>query len=130
MLFKREDRDSVVFGADKTEPKTVQIKKITIGQWQRLFDVIGALPQLIINVLTAPPKDRTAYAVVAIQESFQDIISTVSVLTGIEEEWLIDNVSLDELLEYFVKTAKKNNFDVIIKNVRSVLNLSRVQNAE
>ncbi|MNY69873.1 hypothetical protein D3C86_2078800 [compost metagenome] len=44
-------------------------------------------------------------------------------MTGIDAEWIADNTSADELMAYFVKVAQVNNFDALLKNAQSVLNL-------
>lgn len=136
MRFKRLDKPSVtlkenvvVFGEGSPEEKQVEVRKITIELWRELFDVIYSLPQLIVGVMSAKPDERAAYLVVALDQSLEEISHIVSVLTGIDLEWLKKNVSLDELVAYFTAVAKVNNFGDLLKNVQSVLALAAAQNA-
>lgn len=104
--------------------KTVEVRKITIAQWRELFGVVYSLPQLIIGVLGTNPDERAAYLVVALEQSLEEISHIVSVLTGIDSEWIENNASLDELVAYFAAAAKVNNFSDLLKNVQSVLSLA------
>lgn len=104
--------------------KPVEIKKITIAQWKQLFGTIETLPALIVDVLTASEEDRTAYFIVALERSFDEITSIVSLLTEIDAEYIEKNASLDEVVEYFVKMAEVNDFNKLAKNVKSVLALA------
>lgn len=104
--------------------KTVEVCKITIAQWRELFGVVYSLPQLIIGVIGTKPDERAAYLVVALEQSLEEISHIVSVLTGIDSEWIENNASLDELVAYFTAVAKINNFSDLLKNVQSVLALA------
>lgn len=103
--------------------KPIKVEKITIAKWRKLFEVIETLPQLIIDVLTAPQTERTAYFVIALERSFDEIVNIVSVLTGIDAKYIEDNASIDELIAYFTEVAKVNDFNSVVKNVQSVLSL-------
>lgn len=102
--------------------KTVKVRKITIAEWRELFSVIDTLPQVILSVATAAPSERLPYLIVAIEKSITDVVNVVSVLTGFDAEWIEKNASVDELVEYFIATARVNNFGDLLKNARSALN--------
>lgn len=104
--------------------KSVKVKKITIAQWKELFSVVDSLPSLIIDVVTSPKEERTAYLVVAAHHSLDDLAEVISVLTGLDRDYIVNNAALDEILEYFTMMAKVNNFEEIAKNIKSVLDLS------
>lgn len=131
MQFLRSNRStknqSVTFGEGRDNPKSAQIRKITIAQWQELFGVINSLPQLLMSVVSAPPAQRAGYLVVALRESVEDITQIVALLTDIDAEWIKQNASGDELFSFFAETAKVNNFGELIKNVQGVLKLSGIQ---
>ncbi|MDR9852893.1 hypothetical protein RJP21_04665 [Paenibacillus sp. VCA1] len=105
--------------------KSVKVGKITVAQWRELFTVVETLPQLLITVLTAPPDDRLPMFVVAIEKSLTDVVNVVSILTGIDSEWIENNAGIDELTTFFVETARVNNFGDLLKNVRGALNLAK-----
>jgi len=103
--------------------KPVTIEKITIKQWKQLFGTIETLPQLILDVMSASEDEKSAYFIVALERSFDEIVDIVSVLTGIESEHIEENASIDQLIAYFTEIAKVNDFSGVIKNVKSVLAL-------
>lgn len=105
--------------------KSVKVRKITIAQWRELFTVIESLPQLLITVTTAAPSDRLPMLVVAIEKSLGDIVNVVSVLTEIDAEWIENNAGVDELITFFVETARVNNFGALLKNVQGALSLAK-----
>lgn len=128
-LFTRDkkteiDPNAIVFGTDSISPKTVKVRKITIGQWRGLFSTIETLPQMVLAVLTAKPEERAAYVMAALDHALDEIVEVVAVLTGIEAEWIADNTAPDELMAYFVKAAQVNNFGALLKNAQSVLSLA------
>lgn len=105
--------------------KSVKVGKITVAQWRELFTVIETLPQLLITVLTSAPADRLPMFIVAIEKSLSDVVNVVSILTGLDAEWIEKNAGVDELTEFFVETARVNNFGDLLKNVRGALNLAK-----
>jgi hypothetical protein len=105
--------------------KPVKVRKITVAQWRELFTVIETLPQLLITVTTAAPADRLPMLIVAIEKSLSDVVNVVSVLTEIDAEWIENNAGVDELITFFVETARVNNFGELLKNVRGALNLTK-----
>src|SRR5690606_19058063 len=107
------NKNTVTFGADGDDPRTVKVRKIVVGQWLELFGAIQSLPQLIIGALGARPEERVGYVVVALEQSIDEVTRVVSILTGLDEEYLKQNAALDELVEYFVETAKVNNFSAL-----------------
>lgn len=105
--------------------KSVKVGKITIAQWRELFSVVQALPQLLITVTTAAPADRLPFFLVAIEKSLADVVNVVSVLSGLEPEWVENNAGVDELVTFFVETARVNNFGDLLKNVQGALSLAK-----
>lgn len=117
-VFIREDE--VMLGEKK-----VKIEKITPKKWKELFGVIDTLPSLIIKVLTAPQENFVAYLLSAIEIGLDEIIEVVSVLTGIDRDYLHDKVGVDEIIEYFARMAEYNNLERVLKNVKSLLPLKK-----
>lgn len=117
-VFMREDE--VMLGEKK-----VKIEKITPKKWKELFGVIDTLPSLIIKVLTAPQENFVAYLLSAIEIGLDEIIEVVSVLTGIDRDYLHDKVGVDEIIEYFARMAEYNNLERVLKNVKSLLPLKK-----
>jgi len=118
VLFQLKNKSSETL---KIGDKTVHVRKITIVQWRELFDSIQAIPQLIVTVVTAPASDKPAFFVMALRESFDDIVRVTSVLTGIDEDYIAKNASVDELVKYFAALARVNNFGELLKDAQSAL---------
>jgi hypothetical protein len=105
----------------KIGKKRVRVEKITFEKWVVLREVLDKLPGLVIQVWLSRGEHfyQTVYA--AIDVAFEEIIQVISILSGIDEEYLKKNAGIDEVFNYFVKTAKKNDFYNIIKNGQSLL---------
>lgn len=126
----RSDTNTVTFG-DPAEPhtlKTIRVRKITIAKARELMQVIGSIPMIAINVLNAPPKERAAYLLVAVQQSLDDFVRIVSVTTELDAEYIENNVSIDQVVEYLVKLAEYNDFNAIVKNVQRGLTVLKGEN--
>lgn len=101
--------------------KRVKIEKLTIVKWRQLFETVDKLPGLIVQVLSAPQTDFYAYVVTALNIAFDEIAQIVSVLSGVEVDYITENVGVDELFEYLTKTVKRNRLDDVVKNVKGLL---------
>jgi hypothetical protein len=101
--------------------KRVKIEKLTIVKWRELFGTVDKLPGLIVQVLSAPQTDFYAYVITALDIAFDEIVQIVSVLSGVEVDYLTENVGVDELFEYLAKTVKRNRLDDVLKNVKGLL---------
>lgn len=108
-------------GTLKLGEKTVNIEKITPRKYKELFGLIGAIPNLIINVMRAPEDQYETYLLMALEVGLEDFVTVVSSLTGIDADYLLDNAGLDELTEYLAKMAEHNNLAKTLKNVKSLL---------
>jgi ethanolamine utilization protein EutA (predicted chaperonin) len=101
--------------------KRVKIEKLTIVKWRQLFEAVDKLPGLIVQVLAAPQSDFYTYVITALDLAFDEIAQVVSVLSGVEVDYITDNVGVDELFEYLAKTVKRNRLDDVLKNAKSLL---------
>jgi hypothetical protein len=105
--------------------KRVRIEKLTIAKWRQLFEVVDKLPGLIVQILTAPKDDFYAYVITALDLAFEEIALIVSVLSGLEVDYITENVGVDELFEYLAKTVKKNRLEDVVKNVKGLLPMKK-----
>lgn len=117
-MFKKEN--AVTLGE-----KTVEIEKVTPRDFKKLFGVLDTLPNLIINVARAPEGQEMEYLLTAMDIGLDEIVSVVSVLTDIDEDYLKDHCGMDELIEYFAKMVDFNNLEKLSKNVKSLLPRSK-----
>ena len=101
--------------------KRVKIEKLTIVKWRELFDTVDKLPGLIVQVLSAPKEDFYTYVITAIDLAFEEVAQIISVLSGLDVEYIQENVGVDELFEYLFRTVKRNRLEDVAKNVKSLL---------
>lgn len=102
----------------------VEIPKLTVAKWKKLFQTVEDLPRLIVSVLEARARgtdDFVATVVVATTMAFDEIVKLVSVLTDIPAEEIENKADLNELIDFLKKTAEKNNLDEAAKKFQSVL---------
>lgn len=119
MFFKRgkADEDCVYFGEER-----VEIPKLTVGKWQLLFENIETLPQLLLNILSARGSDNfTAVLMVGLSVALEEVVSLTSVITGLSEDFIRDNADHNDLIDFIVKTIKKNNLNEAAKKFQAVL---------
>jgi hypothetical protein len=101
--------------------KRVKIEKLTIAKWRQLFETVDKLPGLVIQILTAPQDDFYAYVLSALDIAFDEVAQVVAILTGLEVDYIVEHVGIDELFEYLARTVKRNRLDSVVKNVKSLL---------
>jgi hypothetical protein len=122
MLFKRKSNITALGEYEMMlGEQRVKIEKLTIAKWRELFAVIDKLPGLIVQILSAPQDDFYAYVVAGLDIAFEEVAKIVSVLTGLDEDFIIQNAGVDELFEYVSKTVKRNRLEDVAKNVKSLL---------
>lgn len=101
--------------------KRVNIQKLTIARWRQLFETVDKLPGLIVQVLSAPKEDFYTYVITALDLAFEEVAQIISVLSGLDVEYIQENVGVDELFEYLLRTVKRNRLEDVVKNVKSLL---------
>lgn len=101
--------------------KRVRIEKLTIAKWRQLFETVDKLPGLIVQILTAPQDDFYAYVISALDIAFEEVAQVVAILSGLEAEYIVEHVGIDDLFEYLARTVKKNRLDTVVKNAKSLL---------
>ncbi|MBT2682660.1 hypothetical protein [Bacillus sp. ISL-37] len=101
--------------------KRVRIEKLTIAKWRQLFEAVDKLPGLVVQILTAPQDDFYAYVISALDIAFEEVAQVVAILSGLDVDYIIENVGIDELFEYLARTVKKNRLDSVVKNAKSLL---------
>lgn len=122
-IFKRKKAKEAMQRVDtlKLGEKTVRIKKVTPREYKEVFAVLGNIPNLVYNVAHAPEGQYQTYLLAALDVGLDDFISVISSLTGIEAEYLHDEVGLYDLTEYLAQMIEYNNLDKTLKNVMSLL---------
>jgi hypothetical protein len=122
MLFKRKSNITALGEHEMMlGEQRVKIEKLTIAKWRELFAVIDKLPGLIVQILSAPQDDFYAYVVAGLDIAFDEVAQIVSVLTGLDADYIENHVGVDELFEYVSKTVKRNRLEDVVKNVKSLL---------
>jgi len=116
-IFKKVlSKDVVLLGNKKAE-----IKKLTPALWKKVFSSLDTIPGLVMSLIQAPREDLAVYLIQAFDMALDEMLEIISVITGIEKDYLHDEAGLDDLIEYLVLTIKKNRIDQTAKNLKSLL---------
>lgn len=122
MLFKRNSNITALGEHEMyLGDQRVKIEKLTIVKWRELFETVDKLPGLIVQVLAAPQEDFYSYVITAVDLALEEVANIVAVLSGLEVEYILNNVGVDELFEYLSRTVKRNRLEDVAKNVKSLL---------
>lgn len=102
--------------------KTVQIPKLTPVKWKALFEVVDRLPHLFITVLSTSGQDDFASTLVAAAKlAMDEVAKIVAVLSGLDEDYILENVGTDEIIDFLVEVVEKNRLQSVAKNLKSLL---------
>lgn len=101
--------------------KRVRIEKLTIVKWRQLFEAVDKLPGLIVQILTAPQENFYEYVLTALDLALEEVAQVVAILSGVDFDYIVEHVGIDEQVEYLAKTVKRNRLDTVAKNVKSLL---------
>ncbi|MEC2233903.1 hypothetical protein [Bacillus subtilis] len=113
---KKKDSEAVSLGK-----YTVQVAKLTPAKWKQLFTTVDKIPGLVLQVLSAPKADFYSYLLSAVDIALDEVVAIVAMLSEVDSEYIHEEVSTDELIEYLALTIKKNRLDSQVKNVMSLL---------
>nr|MDF9458113.1 hypothetical protein [Bacillus pumilus] len=102
--------------------KTVQVPKLTPIKWKELFEVVDRLPHLFFTVLSTNGQDDfVATLVAAINLAMDEVVKIVAVLSGLDKDYVQENVGTDEIVEFLIAVVEKNRLQSVAKNLRSLL---------
>ncbi|MEK5308310.1 hypothetical protein [Bacillus sp. FSL M8-0326] len=102
--------------------KTVQVPKLTPVKWKALFEVVDRLPHLFITVLsTSGQEDFASTLVAAAKLAMDEVAKIVSVLSGLDEDYILENVGTDEIIDFLIAVVEKNRLQSVAKNLKSLL---------
>ncbi|WP_309415797.1 hypothetical protein [Bacillus pumilus] len=102
--------------------KTVQVPKLTPVKWKELFEVVDRLPHLFFTVLSTNGQDDfVATLVAAINLAMDEVVKIVAVLSGLDKDYVQENVGTDEIVEFLIAVVEKNRLQSVAKNLRSLL---------
>ncbi|MBG9901863.1 MULTISPECIES: hypothetical protein [Bacillaceae] len=102
--------------------KTVQVPKLTPVKWKALFEVVDRLPHLFITVLsTSGQEDFASTLVAAAKLAMDEVAKIVAVLSGLDEDYILENVGTDEIIDFLIAVVEKNRLQSVAKNLKSLL---------
>ncbi|MGM0815288.1 MAG: hypothetical protein ACQEUO_07165 [Bacillota bacterium] len=102
--------------------KTVQVPKLTPVKWKALFEVVDRLPHLFITVLSTSGQDDFASTLVAAAKlAMDEVAKIVAVLSGLDEDYVLENVGTDEIIDFLIAVVEKNRLQSVAKNLKSLL---------
>ncbi|MFW0909613.1 MULTISPECIES: hypothetical protein [Bacillus] len=102
--------------------KTVRVPKLTPVKWKELFEVVDRLPHLFITVLSTSGQDDFASTLVAAAKlAMDEVAKIVAVLSGLDEDYVLENVGTDEIIDFLIAVVEKNRLQSVAKNLKSLL---------
>lgn len=103
-MFGRKP-DRIDFGGKK-----IEIPKLTVAKWRLLFDRIEILPSVLLNIFSARnSSDFTATIVAGTGLIIDEVVELISALTGYDPQWIEENVTHTELIDFITNTVQKND---------------------
>jgi hypothetical protein len=115
------DKEHDLFLGDKK----VRAPKLTPKKWKELFQVVENLPNLIIKVAMAPREDFAAYVLSALDIAIDEMLDIAAILTEIDRQYLHEEATVPQIIEFFTKTVEKNDLTSAVKNVKSLLPINK-----
>ncbi|KIL46931.1 hypothetical protein KP77_25000 [Jeotgalibacillus alimentarius] len=116
-MQQRANGDNFVLLGDKK----AEVKKISPDLFKKLTQSIDVLPNLLIQVFTANQDDRVTTGLLAAEVGLDEVVRIVSLLSDIDEDYLHKKAGVSELVRYLMLTYKRNDFEAVLKNVKSLL---------
>lgn len=101
--------------------KKVEVPKLNYRKYKQMQDVVQMLPGVIFSLIITPPDNYYQMALVALDETIDELYGIVAVLSEIDREYLEEEAGVNEVIDYLVATIKKNDFAKTVKNVKSLL---------
>lgn len=101
--------------------KKVDIPKLTPERWKKLFEKVDLLPGLIVQVILAPKENMYSTLITACELAMDEIIEVVALLSELDEEYIRNEVGLDETIEFLARVVKRNRLNDAVKNLQSLL---------
>lgn len=101
--------------------KPAKVSKLTPAKFKEISSVVENLPGYVAQVILAPKDQFSAYLYSAIDLAMDEIIDVISILSGIDAEYIHENAGIDEIAEYLIKTLEKNDLSSVIKNAKRLL---------
>ena len=102
--------------------KKVPVPKITYYHFKNITEKIDTLPVLVGSIVAAPKESLKETIFVACELGFEEVLEIVSILTGLEVEYLQTKVGLSEVASYLVKVAEVNDYYEAVQNIKSLFN--------
>ncbi|EJP81156.1 hypothetical protein [Bacillus cereus] len=122
-IFTKKEAEKAMLAPDTLTlgSKKVRIRKVTPKEFKEMIAVTGNVPNLVIQVMSAPEDQYAMYALAAVENATDDFVTITSALTGIDEDYLHGEVGMSEVIEYLVQMVKYNDLERMVKNVISLL---------
>lgn len=122
-VFTKKEADKAMLAPDTLTlgTKKIRIRKVTPKEFKELIAVSGNVPNLVIQVISAPEDQYAAYAFAAVEAATDDFVTITSQLTGIDADYLQSEAGMSEIVEYLVQMVKYNDLERMVKNLISLL---------
>lgn len=109
-------------GSVQIAGKNVEVPLLTPEKYKQIFNVMNDIPGIAFYLFYSKEEPNFKQRVlVAVSEALDELLYIVELLTGIDKETLNKKAAVHELVEFFVRTAEKNEINNLLKNVKSLL---------
>lgn len=109
-------------GSVQIAGKNVEVPLLTPDKYKQIFNVMNDIPSIAFYLFYSKEEPNFKQRVlVAVSEALDELLYIVELLTGIDKETLNKKAAVHELVEFFVRTAEKNEINNLLKNVKSLL---------
>lgn len=109
-------------GSVQIAGKNVEVPLLTPERYKQIFNVMNDIPSIAFYLFYSKEEPNFKQRVlVAVSEALDELLYIVELLTGIDKETLNKKAAVHELVEFFVRTAEKNEINNLLKNVKSLL---------
>lgn len=109
-------------GSVQIAGKNVEVPLLTPEKYKQIFNVMNDIPSIAFYLFYSKEEPNFKQRVlVAVSEALDELLYIVELLTGIDKETLNKKAAVHELVEFFVRTAEKNEINNLLKNVKSLL---------
>lgn len=101
--------------------KLVEVVKVTPEMFKKLSRVMENIPAFAFKLMNVADEETfQAYLIAAMDFIADEAVEVTHVLTGIEKEYLSNNVGISDIFQYLKAVADRNDITALVKNLMSL----------
>jgi hypothetical protein len=99
----------------------VVVKKLPIARYIQIIERLEALPSVAVNAVTGDVSNIGALVVAAIRVGSDEFFDIVSLASGLDKDTLLNEVALDELVEFVEALIEVNRLQMVAGKIGAAL---------